>query len=196
MTEYENSLIMDNLKLVGHIASKYRSRPDYNDIVQAGMVGLCEAAMRFDETRGNKFSTYAGSYIHGHICEYYHRYAISPIKLPRDMITKICRGDLENISMASLDYTPNDYISLSELIADDIDIKKECLDELSYTDLLQFMQSKLTVNEYRAFLVDFHGVKQKQIGSILGISQSFVSRTLRKARIKIIEELNDRGYAV
>lgn len=196
MTEYENSLIMDNLKLVGHIASKYRSRPDYNDIVQAGMVGLCEAAMRFDETRGNKFSTYAGSYIHGRICEYYHRYAISSIKLPRDMITKICRGDLENISMASLDYTPNDYISLSELIADDIDIKKECLDELSYTDLLQFMQSKLTVNEYRAFLVDFHGVKQKQIGSILGISQSFVSRTLRKARIKIIEELNDRGYAV
>ena len=96
----------------------------------------------------------------------------------------------------SLDYTPNDYISLSELIADDIDIKKECLDELSYTDLLRFMQSKLTVNEYRAFLVDFHGVKQKQIGSILGISQSFVSRTLRKARIKIIEELNDRGYAV
>mgnify|MGYP002571290141 FL=1 len=139
MTEYENSLIMDNLKLVGHIASKYRSRPDYNDIVQAGMVGLCEAAMRFDETRGNKFSTYAGSYIHG---EYYHRYAISPIKLPRDMITKICRGDLENISMTSLDYTPNDYISLSELIADDIDIKKECLDELSYTDLLRFMQSK------------------------------------------------------
>ena len=196
MTEYENSLIMDNLKLVGHIASKYRSRPYYNDIVQAGMVGLCEAAMRFDETRGNKFSTYAGSYIHGRICEYYHRYAISPIKLPRDMITKICRGDLENISMTSLDYTPNDYISLSELIADDIDIKKECLDELSYTDLLQFMQSKLKVNEYRAFLVDFHGVKQKQIGSILGISQSFVSRTLRKARIKIIEELNDRGYAV
>ena len=52
------------------------------------------------------------------------------------------------------------------------------------------------INEYRAFLVDFHGVKQKQIESILGISQSFVSRTLRKARIKIIEELNDRGYAV
>ena len=32
--------------------------------------------------------------------------------------------------------------------------KKECLDELSYTDLLQFMQSKLTVNEYRAFSDD------------------------------------------
>ena len=196
MTEYENSLIMDNLKLVRHIASKYRSRPDYDDIVQAGMVGLCEAAMRFDETRGNKFSTYAGSYIHGRICEYYHRYAISPIKLPRDIVDKICRGDIDNIIMASFDFTPTDYLPLSDLIADDIDVEQEVTDESDYAHLLQLMKSVLTVNEYKVIIWTCSGMTQLQIARKLLVSQSIISRTLRKARMKLTNALTKRGYAI
>lgn len=66
-TERER-LIESNLGLVHSCAGRFRDRGvEYDDLYQAGCVGLCKAADGFDETRGFAFSTYAVPVILGEI---------------------------------------------------------------------------------------------------------------------------------
>ncbi len=63
-----HKLVTANLRLVGLIAKHYRYRYiDFEDIIGAGYLGLVKAAWRYDKTRGNKFSVYAGLWIHKEI---------------------------------------------------------------------------------------------------------------------------------
>lgn len=51
-------LVVDNMRLVYHIAKKFKNTGyEYDDLVQEGMVGLIKAAKTFDEGRGVLFST-------------------------------------------------------------------------------------------------------------------------------------------
>ena len=63
----EEELILNNKKLVYFCAKDFRHRPDYDDIVSEGMLALCLAAKRYDESKHTKFSTFACSYIKGTI---------------------------------------------------------------------------------------------------------------------------------
>lgn len=69
MSKYErNRLVEDNLGLVHACANRFRGRGvEYDDLYQAGCVGLVKAAEGFDETRGFAFSTYAVPAILGEI---------------------------------------------------------------------------------------------------------------------------------
>lgn len=59
--EARRQFILANLRLVIHIARRYRNRSlDFMDLIQEGNLGLIEAVDHFDGERGNRFSTYAG----------------------------------------------------------------------------------------------------------------------------------------
>lgn len=63
-----DSLIESNYGLVHACANKFRGRGvDYDDLFQAGCVGLIKAADKFDSSRGFAFSTYAVPVILGEI---------------------------------------------------------------------------------------------------------------------------------
>ncbi len=63
-----NELVENNLGLVHACANRFRGRgAEYDDLFQAGCVGLIKAADNFDETRGFSFSTYAVPVILGEI---------------------------------------------------------------------------------------------------------------------------------
>lgn len=63
-----NTLVTENLGLVHSCANRFRGRGvDYDDLFQAGCVGLIKAASGFDETLGFRFSTYAVPAILGEI---------------------------------------------------------------------------------------------------------------------------------
>lgn len=60
--------IEENLGLVHSCAGRFRGRGvEYEDLFQAGCVGLCKAVDGFDESRGYRFSTYAVPLILGEI---------------------------------------------------------------------------------------------------------------------------------
>ncbi|GAA0680528.1 sigma-70 family RNA polymerase sigma factor [Clostridium cadaveris] len=64
--------ILDNLKLVKYIASKYYTDNfgiDFDDLVSYGNMGLIDAANKYDETRNCKFSTYASLKIRSYIID-------------------------------------------------------------------------------------------------------------------------------
>jgi RNA polymerase sigma factor for flagellar operon FliA len=68
-----DALVRRNLPLVEHIVNRVTARfprgVDRDELVQVAMVGLVEAARRFDESRGIAFSTYAGRRIEGAILD-------------------------------------------------------------------------------------------------------------------------------
>ena len=62
------AFIAANTGLVHACANRFRNRGiDYDDLFQAGCIGLIKAADRFDESRGLQFSTYAVPVILGEI---------------------------------------------------------------------------------------------------------------------------------
>ena len=63
-----NEMVEKNLGLVHSCANRFRGRGvEYEDLFQAGCVGLIKAADNFDESRGFSFSTYAVPVILGEI---------------------------------------------------------------------------------------------------------------------------------
>ena len=66
--EEREALIGENYGLVHSCANKFRGRGvDYEDLFQAGCIGLIKAADNFDKSRGFAFSTYAVPVILGEI---------------------------------------------------------------------------------------------------------------------------------
>ncbi|RDY28938.1 FliA/WhiG family RNA polymerase sigma factor [Romboutsia weinsteinii] len=76
----KEELILQNIPLVKHIASKYYTGKigmDYEDLVSYGVMGLIDASNKFDANRGAKFSTYASLRIKSYIIDEIRR--ASPI---------------------------------------------------------------------------------------------------------------------
>ncbi len=65
----QDDLIIENVALVKriaqHLAARLPASVDIDDLLQAGMVGLLEAARNYDAGRGASFETYAGIRIRG-----------------------------------------------------------------------------------------------------------------------------------
>lgn len=72
-----DKLINDCLSLVEHISKKilnrFTSYVDQEDLIQAGILGLIDAAGKFDGKKGAKFRTYAYHRIRGSIMDYLRR---------------------------------------------------------------------------------------------------------------------------
>src|SRR5947208_17050162 len=52
-------------RMAHHLAARLPASVQVDDIIQAGMIGLMDAATRFEEAQGNQFETYATQRIRG-----------------------------------------------------------------------------------------------------------------------------------
>ena len=60
MVTQRDKKITDNIGLVHTIANRFKNRGvEYDDLFQAGCLGLVKAVDNFDESKGFAFSTYA-----------------------------------------------------------------------------------------------------------------------------------------
>ena len=97
-----NELIEANLRLIPQVAAHYISHGlPLDDLVQAGNIGLIEAAERYDPSRGTKFANFATRYIKRHI----HNACLSarPMSTPRYIssgivkVARVARGLLNDL---------------------------------------------------------------------------------------------------
>ena len=106
-----NDFIEKNIGLVRSCVSKFFIKgSDYEDIFQAGCLGLTRAAKSFDNSRGVKFSTYAVPFILGEIKNFFH--SNKKIKVGRN-IQKVSK--MINIEQESFYKENNRFPTLSEI---------------------------------------------------------------------------------
>lgn len=149
-------LIEDNLNLVYSVVSK--EYPTYlrdDDIIQSGMLGLCKAAERWDESK-SKFSTYAWKCIRNEINqEFINR---KPHSKNISLSTKVGEdGTLEDV-----------------LVGDE---------DVGFVDTTTFCES-LNDEERNIFIADQEGLFTDEISTKLNMSIGRVQKILRIIKIK------------
>lgn len=164
-------LVENNKKLVYKIARRFKTNPfDFDDLVQAGLMGLYRAACRFDITKGVKFSTYATHFIIGSI---------------KDELSK--KSLIKNYNyMNSLENLPNKDAT-DKIIYENYGsvILKEDLNDIegNYLNIDNFDFDSLEKKILKLRLVNH--ATQMEIAKELSLSQSKVSRILKRMREKV-----------
>ena len=95
LTDDRRHFVEENLNLVDYIIQKqlHISVYDtyYEDYQQEGRVGLIMASIRFDESRGFAFSTFAAQYIIGMVKRFRRDFVRGEIKVPRKVLDLVPR---------------------------------------------------------------------------------------------------------
>lgn len=174
MTDAQEKLIVDNYQLVHGFVHKYGQSfgHEYDESVQIASLGLCYAALKYDETK-SKFSTYAYKCMMGEF-------------LKLDRLKKAKRRDFSTISIQ----TPiqnvkgeesgclEDIISYDELGFQEIELK----DQIQYA-MSRFSGKQLEIVKY---FIENGRCNQKTVAKLFGVSQSYISRVLSRFK-KLIE---------
>ncbi|MCR8746734.1 sigma-70 family RNA polymerase sigma factor [Romboutsia lituseburensis] len=222
MTVYEQEeLIMSNMPLVKHIASKYHTNKigmEYEDLVSYGVMGLIDASNKFDEGRGVKFSTYASIRISSYIIDEIRKHSpvsrtyISRIKEYNkcveslqnkffrepslDEVSKFMgiskkevndiKSKLLNLNNASLDnviFEDENEVKLIDTIRESEDLSPSTIIE---NEELQEVMAKAidTLKEKDRLVLSLYYYEEltlKEIGAVLGVSESRVSQLNSRA---------------
>ena len=111
LTPDKEHLVIDNLNMVHYVVHKQMHIPlghtSYEDYIQEGTIGLILAAIRFDESRGFQFSTYAFPMIHGCVKRYRrdNEYGIKCSRSLKDILFKVMSLQSKGMSLEDIEQT-------------------------------------------------------------------------------------------
>ena len=209
--------ITENIGLVHSIANRFRNRgADYDDLFQAGCVGLIKAVDNFDESMGFAFSTYAVPVIMGEIKRIFRDGGA--IKISRSlkeksikvqaMRDKFLSKNLREPTVSELaSLSGYDVEELSEILniinpvvsinmlteegSEEIDIPVDDSDKMF--DRLSLEQVMTTLTETERLLIEYRfyqGKTQCETAKILNVSQVQVSRKEKAILLKMRNKLD------
>ena len=171
--------VIDNLRLVVFLAKKYENTGvDLEDLVSIGTIGLIKGINTFSKSKNIKLATYASRCIDNEILM--HLRKIKKIKTEVSFDSSLSYDSegnelhLEDIIGTGEDVTYKEYEKMT-----DIGILKDRLEELNARD------KQIMIMRYG--LYNTKEYTQKEVASILGISQSYISRIEKKVikRLKL-----------
>lgn len=216
VTDKREEMITENIGLVHSIANRFRSRgAEYDDLFQAGCVGLIKAVDNFDESKGYQFSTYAVPVIMGEIKRIFRDGG--PIKVSRSLKEKsikvqgirekFIRKELREPTLSELAELSNENVNdLSEILNvinpvvslsyytddgdEEMDIPIDDEDRLFDRISIRQVVNKLSKQEQLLIKYRFYeGKTQMQTAQLLNISQVQVSRKEKSVIEKMRQEL-------
>ena len=172
-------LIEHNLRLVVYIAKRFEnSQIDMEDLISIGTIGLIKAVQTFCPSRNIKLATYASRCIENEILMVLRKNAAGKTELSID-------------EPLNIDWDGNELL-LSDVLGSDPDVVHRAIEEEDEMNCLLRTINALDDRE-RLIMVMRFGVggtrehTQKEIASLLGISQSYISR-LEKRIIRNLRE--------
>ncbi len=218
-----NSLITDNLGLVHSCCHRFTGKGvEYDDLYQAGCIGLIKAADRFDEDRGLCFSTYAVPAILGEIKRIFRDGGM--VKVSRSLKELSLKATRERSRLAlKLGHDP----SVSELAAEmnvsaeelaealcaavapmsltvdddgeqtEIEIVCDDRDKVCDRVMLDDAVSILDDRDRRIIQLRYFGEKtQSQTAATLGMTQVQISRREKVILMQMRDYLNGKNKSV
>ena len=172
--EARKKLIEHNLRLVAHIIKKYNNmEQDPEDLISIGTIGLIKAVDTYDISKGNKLVTYASRCIENEILMLFRKEK----KCTKEVsIYEPIGTDKEGNEIHLLDIIHCEDESIFNLLFYSSNIKK------LYEEL-----AKLTDEKEKKVLILRYGLyggeelPQREVGKMMGISRSYVSRIEKRA---------------
>lgn len=177
----KNILIERNLRLVVHIAKKFSSIKDVEDLISVGTIGLIKGIESFDYNKGTKLATYAARCIENEILMLIR----NSKKVRNEVFLQDPIGtDKEGNEISLIDILNSGEDTIIDIVEQKITIKK------MYEKLNDILNEKeQIIIKLRYGLVDGKIKTQKEIAKKLNISRSYVSRIEKKALTKLNKEL-------
>ncbi|HHT92795.1 MAG TPA: RNA polymerase sporulation sigma factor SigK [Clostridiaceae bacterium] len=184
--EARNILIERNLRLVAHMAKKYVSPNVSNDdLISIGTIGLIKAVSTFDSTKGSKLGTYAVKCIQNEILMY--------MRTGKKHQNEVSLHDPVGIDPEGNEITLVDLLcNEEESIIDELDCKfktKKLREQIK--KVLEGRERK--VIELRYGILNGIEKTQKEVGNMLGISRSYVSRIEKHALEKLYSSMETQN---
>ena len=204
-TDEREKLITENMGLVHSCAARFKGKGvEYDDLFQAGCVGLIKAADNFEADRGFAFSTYAVPVILGEIRRIFrdggsvkvsrmlkeksrlalsHKERLTRINDREPTIEEL--ADAMGLDVQETAHILNAAMPAVSLTAHEDDSRNPQLDipvesqETEISDKLALHQTMLTLPEKDRRLIElryFNGLTQAKTAEQLGMSQVQVSR--------------------
>lgn len=183
-------LIERNLRLVAHVAKKYAgSGEDMEDLISIGTIGLIKAVNTFKAEKGSRLATYAAKCIDNELLMMFR----TRKKITREIsLYEPIGTDKEGNEINLLDICEQEQ---SDIVEDmDTAAKIKCLSRL-IDEKLNNRERQIIKLRYGVLngSNDDSEMTQRDIGKLLGISRSYVSRIEKKAlgKLKIgLQEAN------
>lgn len=181
-----NKLVEDNIRMAYWLANKWQGKLtgmlSYEDILSDCMLGLCKAAAQFKPELGFKFATYASRAMENQIK--------MDLRVPSVQHRDIPFSDLIREDSEGNETEPLDNYALLELnnsFKSNID---EWIDAEYVIEAVNKVRGKLKQRDIHIYdLSREEGATQRKIADQLGLSQSYVSRILKRTHKNIRKEL-------
>lgn len=173
--EAQNILVERNLRLVRYISQSYVNNyivraEMLEDLFSVGTLGLIKASHTYSLERNAAFPTYATKCIQNEIGMY----------LKKDRRREKVEMHLEDVLATDDD---DNKLSLIDMLSDrDISIQNEEVELIS--NLLTAIINRYSRQERAVFYYTMSGKNQSEIGKLLSISQSYVSRVQKRVFLK------------
>ena len=210
-----NDKILEYEGLVRSITSKYNFRSDYDDLYQAGMLGLQLAITKYDESKETSFADYAYLWIKGEVlktinCDYQIHVSSDTYKLNKEIketreylsqnlgreptTSEIAYmlGESEEKIVSVINAVSTPYSLDNSYLDDDYNLyNKIALIEKGYdVGVLDLKEAISGLEESERELINsryYQDMTQKETAEVLGISQVQVSRkeTMILAKIRL-----------
>ncbi|MEG1582137.1 MAG: sigma-70 family RNA polymerase sigma factor [Clostridia bacterium] len=182
--EYREIIIKHNLRLVAHIAKKYKGVRCESDLLSVGSLGLLKAVNTYKLDNGNEFSTYASRCIENEI-----------LMLLRS--EKKRQGDVFLDDKIGQDKDGNPLLLSDCLENKTTNFENEVLTKMIGDDLIVIINEKLSerdagIIKLRFGLENNVPLTQMEVATIYGISRSYISRIETNALTKLKSEIIKR----
>jgi RNA polymerase sigma factor FliA len=225
--QYQEDLINTHALLVKRIAHHLLGRlpqsVQLDDLIQAGMIGLLEAARNYDSSKGAAFETYAGIRIRGHMLDEVRRNDWVPRSVHRNSrkiseavqhIENRLGREAKDVEIADeLQINLTDYHGMlqdslgshlygfddlgvtDDVLSDKKGVSSEPQNHTLHNDLMTHLtqiidglppKERLVLSLYYE-----QDLNLKEIGEVIGVSESRVSQILSQAILRIQSRLPD-----
>lgn len=187
-TEYEEEaksiLIEHNLRLVVYIAKKFdNTGVGVEDLISIGTIGLIKSINTFNPEKNIKLATYASRCIENEILMYLRRNNKTRLEVSID-------------EPLNVDWDGNELL-LSDILGTDEDVIYRGIENEVERKVLMGAIGKLSEREKKIINLRFglgsregKEMTQKEVASLLGISQSYISRLEKKIMRQLKKEMS------